>query len=86
MLEIKNIQTFYGKIQALRDVSIKVDTGEIVSLIGANSAGIFLHLMPVLSAIIAMIIFNEKFMFYHMLGAIFILTGILLSNRKIKNA
>ena len=57
-----------------------------VSLIGANRAGIFLHMMPVLSAIMAMIIFNEKFMFYHMLGAIFILTGILLSNKKIKNA
>jgi drug/metabolite transporter (DMT)-like permease len=57
-----------------------------VSLIGANRAGIFLHMMPVLSAIMAMIIFNEKFMFYHMLGAIFILTGILLSNRKIRNA
>ena len=39
MLDIKNIQTFYGKIQALRDVSIKVNTGEIVSLIGANGAG-----------------------------------------------
>ena len=57
-----------------------------VSLIGANRAGVFLHMMPVLSAIMAMIIFNEKFMFYHMLGAIFILTGILLSNKKIKNA
>ena len=57
-----------------------------VSLIGANRAGVFLHTMPILSAIMAMIIFNEKFMFYHMLGAIFILTGILLSNRKIKNA
>jgi len=57
-----------------------------VSLIGANRAGVFLHMMPILSAIMAMIIFNEKFMFYHMLGAIFILIGILLSNRKIKNA
>ena len=57
-----------------------------VALIGANRAGVFLHMMPVLSAIMAMIIFNEKFMFYHMLGAIFILTGILLSNRKINNA
>ena len=57
-----------------------------VSLIGANRAGVFLHMMPILSAIMAIIIFNEKFMFYHMLGAIFILTGILLSNRKIKNA
>jgi len=56
-----------------------------VSLIGANRAGVFLHLMPILSAIMAIIIFNEKFMFYHMLGAMFILTGILLSNKKIKN-
>jgi drug/metabolite transporter (DMT)-like permease len=43
-------------------------------------------MMPIFSAIMAMIIFNEKLIFYHMLGAIFILTGILLSNRKIKNA
>ena len=47
MLEIKNIQTFYGKIQALRDVSIKVDKGEIVSLIGANGAGKSTLLMTV---------------------------------------
>ena len=47
MLEIKNIETFYGKIQALRDVSIKVDTGEIVSLIGANGAGKSTLLMTV---------------------------------------
>ena len=52
-----------------------------VSLIGANRAGVFLHMMPILSAIMAMIIFNEKFMFYHMLGAIFILIGIILSNK-----
>ena len=57
-----------------------------VSLIGANRSGVFLHMMPILSAIMAMIIFNEKFMFYHMLGALFILTGILLSNRKKQNA
>jgi len=47
MLEIKNIQTFYGKIQALRDVSIKVNSGEIVSLIGANGAGKSTLLMTV---------------------------------------
>ena len=57
-----------------------------ISLIGPNRSGVFLHLMPILSAIMAMIIFDEKFMFYHMLGAIFILTGILLSNKKIINA
>ena len=57
-----------------------------ISIIGANRAGIFLHLMPIMGAIMAMIIFNEKFMFYHMLGACFIITGILLSNKKLKNA
>ena len=57
-----------------------------ISMIGANRSGVFLHLMPILSAIMAMIIFNEKFMFYHMLGACFIITGILLSNKKVKNA
>jgi drug/metabolite transporter (DMT)-like permease len=57
-----------------------------VSLIGANRSGVFLHMMPILSAIMAMVIFDEKFMLYHMLGAIFILTGILLSNKKIINA
>ena len=55
-------------------------------MIGANRSGVFLHLMPILSAIMAMIIFNEKFMFYHMLGACFIITGILLSNKKVTNA
>ena len=57
-----------------------------ISLIGPNRSGVFLHLMPILSAIMAIIIFNEKFMFYHILGAIFILTGILLSNKKVINA
>ena len=57
-----------------------------ISMIGANRSGVFLHLMPILSAIMAMIIFKEKFMIYHVLGAIFIITGIFLSNRKFKNA
>ncbi len=53
-----------------------------IALIGANRAGAFLHLMPIFGAIMAMIIFKEKFMFYHFLGAIFIVTGITLSNKK----
>ena len=57
-----------------------------ISMIGANRSGVFLHLMPIFSAIMAMIFFNEKFMFYHILGACFIVTGILLSNRKVQNA
>ena len=39
MLKIKNIDAFFGRIQVLRNVSLHVDTGEIVSLIGANGAG-----------------------------------------------
>ena len=57
-----------------------------ISLIGANRSGVFLHLMPIFSAIMAMIIFKEKFMLYHFLGAIFILCGLILSNKKIHNA
>jgi len=53
-----------------------------ISIIGANRSGIFLHLMPIFGAVMAMIIFDEKFMFYHFLGAIFIFSGIILSNRK----
>ena len=54
-----------------------------IALIGANRAGAFLHLMPIFGAIMAMVIFKEKFMFYHILGAIFIISGITLSNKKI---
>jgi branched-chain amino acid transport system ATP-binding protein len=39
LLEIQNIHAFYGKIHALNDISLKVDEGEIVTLIGANGAG-----------------------------------------------
>ena len=54
-----------------------------IALIGANRAGAFLHLMPIFGAIMAMVIFKEKFMFYHILGAIFIILGITLSNKKV---
>tara|TARA_B100000700_G_scaffold329854_1_gene453249 strand:+ start:1781 stop:2680 length:900 start_codon:yes stop_codon:yes gene_type:complete len=57
-----------------------------ISIIGANRAGIFLHLMPIFGAIMAMIIFKEKFMYYHFLGAICIVAGITLSNKKQNNA
>lgn len=39
LLEVENIHTFYGNIQALRGVSLKVEKGEIVTLIGGNGAG-----------------------------------------------
>ncbi|MCQ4234680.1 ABC transporter ATP-binding protein [Pseudomonas stutzeri] len=39
MLSFDNVSTCYGKIQALHDVSLNVERGEIVTLIGANGAG-----------------------------------------------
>ena len=39
MLEVNNIHTYYGKIHALKGISLKVEQGEIVTLIGANGAG-----------------------------------------------
>jgi branched-chain amino acid transport system ATP-binding protein len=39
VLALKNVNSFYGPIQALRDVSMEVEEGEIVTLIGANGAG-----------------------------------------------
>lgn len=39
MLKVDNINVYYGQIHALKDVSIEVNQGEIVALIGANGAG-----------------------------------------------
>ncbi|MFD2617725.1 ABC transporter ATP-binding protein [Terrilactibacillus laevilacticus] len=39
ILELKNVETFYGKIQALKGIDLYVDKGEIVTLIGSNGAG-----------------------------------------------
>jgi branched-chain amino acid transport system ATP-binding protein len=39
MLELINVNAYYGRIQALKDVSLRVDEGKIVSLLGANGAG-----------------------------------------------
>ena len=53
-----------------------------ISIIGANRSGIFLHLMPIFGSVFAIIIFKEKIMFYHLIGAIFIIFGIRISNIK----
>lgn len=39
MLDVNHIDTFYGRVQALWDVSLRVDEGEIVAVVGANGAG-----------------------------------------------
>ena len=57
-----------------------------VSIIGANRVGIFLSLIPLFSTFFAIIFFNEKFEFYHLIGSILIMLGLLLSNKKIENA
>ena len=56
-----------------------------ISIIGSNRSGIFLHLIPVFSTILAILIFKEKFMFYHLIGAVLIITGIVLSSKKKAN-
>ncbi|OQB97712.1 MAG: High-affinity branched-chain amino acid transport ATP-binding protein LivF [Spirochaetes bacterium ADurb.Bin110] len=47
LLELKDVRTFYGNIQALKGVSISVEEGEIVTLIGANGAGKTTTLMSI---------------------------------------
>lgn len=47
LLELKDVQTFYGNIQALKGISISVEEGEIVTLIGANGAGKTTTLMSI---------------------------------------
>lgn len=47
MLTLKNVQSFYGNIQALKDVNIEVSEGEIITLIGANGAGKTTTLMSI---------------------------------------
>tara|TARA_B100000282_G_scaffold275594_1_gene233060 strand:- start:124 stop:1020 length:897 start_codon:yes stop_codon:yes gene_type:complete len=54
-----------------------------IEIIGPNRASMFIQLMPLFSAVMAIIIFKEKFELYHFVGAIFILSGIYLSNRKV---
>ena len=39
LLELKNVASYYGSVQALRRVSLRVEQGEVVTLLGANGAG-----------------------------------------------
>ncbi|MEW6671529.1 MAG: ABC transporter ATP-binding protein [Thermodesulfobacteriota bacterium] len=47
MLKLKNVETFYGNIQALKGISIDISEGEIITLIGANGAGKSTTLMSI---------------------------------------
>ncbi len=47
MLKLENVQTFYGNIQALKEISLEINEGEIVTLIGANGAGKSTTLMTI---------------------------------------
>ncbi|MDC1212495.1 ABC transporter ATP-binding protein [Pelagibacteraceae bacterium] len=63
MLKISNVETFYGKIQALRGVNININEGEIVSLIGSNGAGkstLLMTISGVNKAKVGQIIFEGK--------------------------
>jgi drug/metabolite transporter (DMT)-like permease len=53
-----------------------------IEIIGPNRATMFIQLMPLFSAVMAIIIFKEKFELYHFVGAAFIVSGIYLSNKK----
>ena len=50
LLQMRGVETFYGKIQALRGVDIDVMSGEIVTLIGANGAGKSTTMMTIFGA------------------------------------
>lgn len=39
MLSVKNLNSFYGEVQVLQDVSLEVNKGEVVTIVGANAAG-----------------------------------------------
>lgn len=47
MLKLDNVQTFYGNIQALKGITLEINQGEIITLIGANGAGKSTTLMTI---------------------------------------
>lgn len=53
-----------------------------VELVGANRAGLFIHLMPVFGSLMAIVFLGERFQLFHGLGILLILTGIVLATRR----
>ena len=53
-----------------------------IELIGPNRSSMFIQLMPLFSALMAVVIFNEKFQMYHFIGAGFIISALYFSNKK----
>ncbi len=53
-----------------------------VELLGANRAGLFLHLMPVFGSLMAMLFLGEQFRWFHAAGIMLILSGIVLATKK----
>ena len=63
MLKLKNVQTFYGNIQVLKDLCLEISPGEIITLIGANGAGKTTTLMSITGIVpprVGEILFLEK--------------------------
>ena len=56
-----------------------------IGLIGPNRSSMFIQLMPLFSALMAIVIFDEKFQMYHFIGAGFIILAIYLSNKKVND-
>jgi branched-chain amino acid transport system ATP-binding protein len=63
LLEVKNLNSFYGSMHILFDISLSVETGEIVCIIGRNNAGkttLLLSIIGLLKSITGKIIFDGK--------------------------
>jgi drug/metabolite transporter (DMT)-like permease len=57
-----------------------------VSIVGANKAGIFIHLIPVFSIFLAFVLLGERFELYHLPGVVLIFTGIFMTtSSKMRN-
>ena len=80
--EIIDIEKFKNKFNFKIFNEAFNDENEAIELIGPNRSSMFIQLMPLFSAIMAIIIFKEKFQLFHFIGASFIISGIYLSNRK----